>query len=55
MFNNLQETIKALNADVKNVANCEKAKRLRKKLSSDTICPTISCIFVHHYKERRIT
>ena len=32
MFNNLQETIKALNADVKNVANCEKAKRLRKKL-----------------------
>ena len=32
MFKNLQETIKALNADVKNVANCEKAKRLRKKL-----------------------
>ncbi len=34
MFKNLQETIKALNADVKNVANCEKAKKLRKKLLS---------------------
>ena len=32
MFKNLQETIKELNADVKNVTNCEKAKRLRKKL-----------------------
>lgn len=32
MFKNLQETIKSLNADVKNVANCEKAKKLRKKL-----------------------
>ena len=32
MFKNLQETIKALNADIKNVANCEKAKKLRKKL-----------------------
>lgn len=32
MFKNLQETIKALNSDVKNVANCEKAKKLRKKL-----------------------
>lgn len=32
MFKNLQDTIKALNADVKNVANCEKAKKLRKKL-----------------------
>ena len=32
MFKNLQETIKALNADVKNIANCEKAKNLRKKL-----------------------
>ena len=32
MLKNLQETIKALNADVKNVANCEKAKKLRKKL-----------------------
>ena len=32
MFKNLQETIKALNADVNNVANCEKAKKLRKKL-----------------------
>jgi len=34
MFKSLQETIHALNADVKNVANCEKAKRLRKKLLS---------------------
>lgn len=34
MFHNLQETIKALNADVNNVANCEKAKRLRKRLLS---------------------
>lgn len=34
MFKNLQETIKELNADVKNVANCEKAKKLRKKLLS---------------------
>lgn len=32
MFKSLEETIKALNADVKNVANCEKAKKLRKKL-----------------------
>lgn len=32
MLKNLQETIKALNADAKNVANCEKAKKLRKKL-----------------------
>ena len=32
MFKSLKETIKALNADVKNVANCEKAKKLRKKL-----------------------
>ena len=32
MFKNLQETIKALNADVNNVANCEKAKKLRTKL-----------------------
>lgn len=32
MFKNLQETINALNADVKNIANCEKAKKLRKKL-----------------------
>ena len=30
MFKNLQESIKALNADVKTVANCEKAKKLRK-------------------------
>ena len=34
MFNNLRETVKALNADAKNVANCEKAKNLRKKLHS---------------------
>lgn len=32
MFKNLNETVKALNADVNNVANCEKAKSLRKKL-----------------------
>ena len=32
MFKNLEDTIKSLNADVKNVANCEKAKKLRKKL-----------------------
>lgn len=32
MFKGLQDTIKALNADVSNVANCEKAKKLRKKL-----------------------
>lgn len=34
MFKNLQETIKSLNADVKDVTNCEKAKKLRKKLLS---------------------
>ena len=34
MFKNLRETIKALNADVNNVANSEKAKNLRKKLLS---------------------
>lgn len=32
MFEKLQETINSLNADVKNVTNCEKAKKLRKKL-----------------------
>ena len=32
MFKGLQDTIKALNADVSNVANCEKAKKLRKTL-----------------------
>ena len=32
MFNNLAEEIKNLNADVKTVANCERAKKLRKKL-----------------------
>ena len=32
MFKNLQETVKTLNADVKNVANCERAINLRKKL-----------------------
>lgn len=34
MFKNLQETIKSINADVSNVANCEKAKKLRRKLLS---------------------
>lgn len=34
MFRNLLETIKALNADANNVANSEKAKKLRKKLIS---------------------
>lgn len=34
MFKNLEEEIKALNSDVKSVANCEKAKNLRKKLLS---------------------
>ena len=32
MFKHLQETIKSLNADVKTVANCERAKKLRCKL-----------------------
>lgn len=32
MFNNLRETIKNINADVRDVANCEKAKKLRKRL-----------------------
>ena len=32
MFNNLRDTIKALNSDVKDVANCKRAKALRKKL-----------------------
>lgn len=34
MFKDLENTIKSLNADVKNVANSEKAKKLRKKLLS---------------------
>ena len=34
MFKGLQDTIKALNADVSNVANCEKAKKLRRTLLS---------------------
>ena len=34
MFNNLRETIKGLNANVNNVANSEKATKLRKKLLS---------------------
>ncbi len=34
MFNGLREEIKKLNGDVKTVANCEKAKTLRKKLLS---------------------
>ena len=32
MFNNLRNTIKELNSDVNNVANSEKATKLRKKL-----------------------
>ena len=32
MFNNLSDEIKALNADVHTVANCKKAKKLRKTL-----------------------
>ena len=32
MFKELENTIKNLNKDVSDVANCEKAKRLRKKL-----------------------
>lgn len=32
MFRELEETIKSLNNDVKTVANCERAKNLRKKL-----------------------
>lgn len=32
MFRELQETIKSLNSDVKTVANCERARKLRKKL-----------------------
>lgn len=31
-FNGLKEEIKALNSDVNNVANCERAKQLRSKL-----------------------
>ena len=34
MYNNLRGTINDLNSDVKNVANCEKAHKLRKKLFS---------------------
>lgn len=34
MFKNLENTIKSLNSDINNVANCEKAKKLRKKLLS---------------------
>ena len=34
MFRGLTEEIKELNSDVNNVANCEKAKKLRKKLLS---------------------
>lgn len=45
MFRNLQETIKALNADVKTVANCEKAKKLRTKLLSIGL-PLAICGFV---------
>ena len=41
MFNTLQETIKNLNADVNNVTNSEKAKKLRKKLLSIGLPMTI--------------
>ncbi len=34
MFKNLSDEIKSLNSDVKNVANSERAKKLRKKLLS---------------------
>lgn len=34
MFKNLQKTITELNSNVNDVANCEKAKKLRKKLIS---------------------
>lgn len=34
MFRELRDTIKSLNSDVKTIANCEKAKKLRKKLLS---------------------
>ena len=32
MFRNLNEEIKSLNSDVNNVANCERAKKLKRKL-----------------------
>ena len=32
IFTNLRETVKLMNSDTKDVANCEKAKKLRKKL-----------------------
>ena len=41
MFRNLEDTIKQLNADVNNVANCEKAKQLRKRLLSIGLPMTI--------------
>ena len=34
LFSGLGDEIKALNSDVKNVANCERAKKLRRKLLS---------------------
>lgn len=45
MFKNLSETVKALNADVKTVANCEKAKKLRRKLLGIGL-PMAICGFV---------
>ena len=45
MFKNLSETVKALNADVNNVANCEKAKKLRRKLVGIGL-PMAICGFV---------
>ena len=45
MFKNLSETVKGLNADVKTVANCEKAKKLRRKLLGIGL-PMAICGFV---------
>jgi len=41
MFKKLRDTIIALNSDVNNVANCEKAKKLRKKLMTIGLILTI--------------
>ena len=41
MFNNLRNTIKELNSDVNNVANSEKATKLRKKLIKIGLCIAI--------------
>ena len=41
MFSSLQQQMKALNSDVKSVATCEKAKKLRKKLLTIGIPMTV--------------